>query len=252
MGQLTLDFDMQWSRPDSHGRPIGCEPIALTAELRDHFAINTAENLKEPRPASASACEGTDESNELCESGNRAEIDAIAALEGGISDQARQAILALPPRFWSKVNVGTWDECWPWKAGDTADGYGRIRLDGRLQSPHRAIMIAIHGEEAMRGMDTLHSCDYPPCCNPKHLSPGTRSQNMIDCRDKGRLGWRQPPAIDAERFDEVVALVREHGARAASRRLGFSKNAVLKFLSRHGFKGSDFSPFKRKRHVSKV
>lgn len=37
-----------------------------------------------------------------------------------------------------------------------------------------------------KGRHILHSCDNPPCCNPEHLSAGTRSQNMQDMVEKGR------------------------------------------------------------------
>ena len=33
----------------------------------------------------------------------------------------------------------------------------------------------------------LHQCDNPPCLNPSHLFPGSRSDNMKDAARKGRL-----------------------------------------------------------------
>ena len=37
------------------------------------------------------------------------------------------------------------------------------------------------------GPNVLHTCDNPPCFEPAHLFRGTQSDNMKDCRDKGRL-----------------------------------------------------------------
>jgi hypothetical protein len=36
------------------------------------------------------------------------------------------------------------------------------------------------------GMVGCHRCDNPPCCNPKHIFPGTRGDNCRDREAKGR------------------------------------------------------------------
>jgi HNH endonuclease len=36
------------------------------------------------------------------------------------------------------------------------------------------------------GYDVLHTCDNPPCCNPKHLFVGTAFDNIQDMQRKGR------------------------------------------------------------------
>jgi len=91
-------------------------------------------------------------------------------------------------RFWSKVAVKDAGECWPWTAGLNPDGYGRICVGGvRMPSSHAALYI--DGRPRPAGMNALHSCDNPPCCNPAHLRWGTQSENVDDRQKRGRGQW---------------------------------------------------------------
>lgn len=81
--------------------------------------------------------------------------------------------------------------CWEWQ-GALADGYGRIKIDGRVALAHRvsAYCVEIVDDifDPTRTTCVLHRCDNRKCCNPDHLFAGTLSDNMQDCADKGRLG----------------------------------------------------------------
>jgi hypothetical protein len=77
--------------------------------------------------------------------------------------------------------------------GHSAGGYGRIGLGGHcgkmIPATHAAWMVT-HGP-VPAGRDLCHRCDYPPCCRPDHLFPGTPAENMQDCAAKGRLSPRR-------------------------------------------------------------
>jgi hypothetical protein len=90
-------------------------------------------------------------------------------------------------RFWSKVDVRGEDECWPWKAGKLRKGYGCFHIGRTVVGAHRAAWATQHGRSLPPSdVEVMHSCDNPPCCNPNHLSLGTRKQNAEDMAAKKR------------------------------------------------------------------
>ena len=92
-------------------------------------------------------------------------------------------------RFWKKVKVGSEDECWPWTAGTTSAGYGWFRPSGRDVPGVNSHVFSYFLENGPvpPGKLVRHSCDNPPCCNPKHLIAGTPQQNMDDMKERNRL-----------------------------------------------------------------
>lgn len=87
--------------------------------------------------------------------------------------------------FWRFVKIGAEDDCWPWQLTLNEKGYGLTTVDGWKTTAHRmalALTIGLPPPDTV----TLHSCDNPPCCNPRHLSNGTQAKNLEDMRSKGR------------------------------------------------------------------
>jgi hypothetical protein len=91
--------------------------------------------------------------------------------------------------FWSYVDRSAGpEECWPWTRTPTRDGYGRAVIDGnppKWELAHRTSYRLSIGP-IPDGLNILHSCDNPPCCNPRHLRPGTHADNLQDSYDRGR------------------------------------------------------------------
>lgn len=50
------------------------------------------------------------------------------------------------------------------------------------------------------GMQVLHKCDTPACCEPDHLFLGTQSENMADRFRKGRTRNQHTGKLEARRL----------------------------------------------------
>lgn len=88
-------------------------------------------------------------------------------------------------RFFEKVQKTS--ECWVWTGNRNPKGYGqfsRTRQQGRILA-HRMAWEFEYGP-IPEGLFVLHKCDNPPCVNPAHLWLGTKRDNNLDMRLKGR------------------------------------------------------------------
>jgi hypothetical protein len=90
--------------------------------------------------------------------------------------------------FWARVDVRDSDKCWKWKGSCDFGGYGLIYLQ-RQRKVFRTHRIAweLFNKKSADGFLVCHSCDNPPCCNPKHLWLGTNADNVADMMAKGRV-----------------------------------------------------------------
>ena len=93
----------------------------------------------------------------------------------------------LESRFWVKVDIRGDDECWPWLGASDQHGRGQFWMDGRKHRSPRIAWSLRNGEPFPDHLHACHTCDNPPCCNPRHIWPGTRSDNFLDASRKGRL-----------------------------------------------------------------
>ena len=86
-------------------------------------------------------------------------------------------------RFWEKVEKTL--TCWIWTANRHPKGYGKFSINGKSTPAHHYSYSQINGP-VPKGLDLMHLCDNPPCVNPDHLRPGTRSENMRHAVEVGR------------------------------------------------------------------
>lgn len=96
----------------------------------------------------------------------------------------------LAERFFAKIEMDPNWGCWLWSAAANDFGYGIIRVGGKNFRAHRLSWEFAAGRKIRPGMDLMHSCDVPACCNPDHLREGSRKENVADMHKKRRA---RPP-----------------------------------------------------------
>jgi hypothetical protein len=123
------------------------------------------------------------------------------------------------------------DECWPWRGRCSPAGYGKLGED----YAHRLVAEIARGPIGKAVV--RHSCDNPPCCNPRHLIAGTQADNMRDAALKGRIGGgRRPTPIDLPAVRARIAA--GESVNAVARSLGVTWNVL----------GHQLDPAKAERH----
>lgn len=113
-------------------------------------------------------------------------------------------------RFWAMVERAGSGDCWEWAGDLDKNGYGIFFYQGRNRPAHELALSFTTGEQRLERLDTCHSCDNPPCCNPAHLRFDTRKSNVDDMISRGRQ------ARPGKLTDQDVITIRERrqaGAR---------------------------------------
>lgn len=168
--------------------------------------------------------------------------------------------------FWSLVAKGNDSDCWLWTGYcHPKTGYGSFRFSAVMGKKntgyaHRVAWVLTNGM-LPGGLDVLHKCDNPPCCNPAHLWLGTQADNNADRDAKGRGGgpklkeyYRTHPGVAKARSkniprrlginhpmrkidDDIVREIRalysrgKFSARRVAEHLGISEGIVYSVIS---------------------
>lgn len=144
-------------------------------------------------------------------------------------------------RFWAKVEIRGEHECWPWQGSIHKSGYGHFRVGGKygqIREAHALICEYFQGP-FVGEVHVRHSCDNPVCCNPNHLIPGSRQENIDDMVAKGRN--RSPrlgnghPKLGPEDYREIADLYRGGENKSAlARRFGVTPPRIRQILKEYG------------------
>jgi hypothetical protein len=87
------------------------------------------------------------------------------------------------------------DACWPWQRMLDKKGYGQLTVLGRYDRAgtsffaHRIMFELTNGLTLSPDVKVLHTCDNPPCINPKHLVSGTQADNVRHMIIRGRAQY---------------------------------------------------------------
>jgi hypothetical protein len=135
-------------------------------------------------------------------------------------------------RFWSKVDKNgpmhptdpSLGRCWIWvsiiKKGPTG-GYGLIwdQYHRKRLRAHRVAWELMNKQRIPKSKHLLHSCDRPPCVNPKHTYLGTDADNHRDMVVRGRslIGEKNPMAqlteAQVRKIRQLYPLTKRTGPR---------------------------------------
>ncbi len=127
-----------------------------------------------------------------------------------------------------------------WTAYTDRDGYGTLRNTTTRSHSQQAHVIAYElFVGPVNGLFVCHTCDIPGCVNPDHLFLGTHTDNMRDCKRKGRTasgdknGSRTKPERVARGSRHGLAKLNERTVRRMrilSQRYGFSSYELGRYF----------------------
>jgi HNH endonuclease len=92
--------------------------------------------------------------------------------------------VTLEEQFMQFVSPEPNSGCWLWD-GDCFNDYGRFNKDWAHRVSYRFFVGQIPKKKQV-----LHHCDIGVCVNPDHLFIGTQKDNLRDCVQKGRNGYK--------------------------------------------------------------
>lgn len=130
------------------------------------------------------------------------------------------------------------NDCLMWPFSVDKDGYGILTVNRALLKSHRVAFKIANGRWPQPY--GCHTCDTPGCFNPRHIFEGTASDNMQDCKAKGRSKHAANARTAAKLTDETVRQIRAEyirwdkdcGSRGLARKYGVSQACISLVITR--------------------
>lgn len=125
--------------------------------------------------------------------------------------------------------------CHLWIGATRGNGYGAIKVDGRVMDAHRAAYI-VHKGRIPDGKLVMHTCDHRSCVNPEHLKLGTHRENNVDAIKKGLSKPFRPTRYEplSDREKKQIKAEYESGVsvKAISRKYDIAITSASRLLGR--------------------
>ena len=137
-------------------------------------------------------------------------------------------------RFWPKVDIKSFDECWLWMAYEERNGYGVFRFNKKIWKAHRFSYL-LHYGSIPNQLFILHKYDERLCVNPNHLFAGTNSDNMQDMISKGRnnhlFGNKHPNSKLTD--EQVLTIIEKYKSGKTMQDLATEYNITVQAISQN-------------------
>lgn len=78
---------------------------------------------------------------------------------------------------WKNIPIDVPEKCWPWRGLQFSQGYGRFSFKRTSIGSHVAVYLTVFGD-IPNDQYVMHKCNNKQCCNPKHLTLGSNSENQ--------------------------------------------------------------------------
>lgn len=163
---------------------------------------------------------------------------AAEARQRNANIDAYEGVKLLEAEFWDKVEKRGPDECWEWKGSRRSKipqkAYGEFFIvTGKKVVASRAAYELTYGR-LDPSLNACHTCDNPPCCNPKHLFAGDDKVNALDKVAKGRHGRTYTSRFTAEDVALIRSGVKSNAVLA--REYGVAPSYISRIKSGHAIK----------------
>lgn len=109
-------------------------------------------------------------------------------------------------------------KCLIWPYARTPDGYGQIKIDGKMKSVHRLVCAEVYGPPTTPDHLAAHNCGlgHTGCCASTHVRWATHAENVADKIIHGTAlrGERHPQVKLTEIDVQTIRQRRDLGASA--------------------------------------